>query len=538
MDFLRHYLLSILIILPALGAVAILFIRNRNAVRWAALSISAAVLLASLLLLICFDWHSGSSYAYFEDGGVVQLVERLNFPGGFNAQYLVGIDGLNFPMVLLTTFVFLLATAASWKLEKLPRTYFALFLLLESTFLGVFLSLDCFLLSFFLILSLPPIYLLIRNWGAKRRPGAALHFLLYHLAASILLLIAAIGIYLKTRQFIPGGSVDLIHLAGPELQLKFIAAMGGANSAMASGLFRLVLFSFLIRLPVWGLHVWLVDAAVEAPAAISMVVCGLTQCIGGYGILRIALPIFPGVAKSLWLLPAAWGVFTLIYGALAAMSQDDLKRLVAYSGMSLMGFVALGIGVMTTTSLNGALFMMVSQAVIGAALLYIAGLFEKRAGDSDLSQLDDPAEKRPLLGSFTAIALLAVMGLPGLSGFIGQIMILLGTFSAGNDGSILRNWAQHAGHHSNIIRQTRLLACFACLGMVLVGGYTLRTLQRLLQGSPAMESREISDLNHREIAILTPLIIWMILLGVLPWIFFFAFTNQTVWALVKLLGSS
>src|SRR5688500_10167767 len=340
MSFLHNWLLTILIFLPSLGAVLVLLANGRDAVRRAGLAVTVITFALSLLLFLpgVYDWTAGQGYGYLEGagstGGVVQLVQEVPWIAAFNIEYKVGIDGLSFPLVVLSTFICMLSALASWNIEKMSKGYWALFLFLETGILGVFLSLDFFLFYVFFEVSLLPMYFLIGIWGGPRKEYAAIKFFLYTLVGSIGLLIVLIGTYLYSRGFMgdPRGTFDLVTLASPAFQQHLAQQIGGGAAALtgpiAKTFFVLLMVGFLIKVPAVPVHTWLPDAHVEAPTPISMILAAILLKMGGYGIFRIAYPLYPEAGIELWHVFAVIGVISIIYGALCAMARTDFKKLV------------------------------------------------------------------------------------------------------------------------------------------------------------------------------------------------------------------
>ncbi len=512
------HLLSILVFLPTLGAIATLFARSRDAVRWTALSTTLLTLVFSLGLFFVFSFGSGTA----------QLVEIASWIPSFNVEYKLGIDGLSLPLIILTTFISVLACIASWNITKMTRGYMALFLFLETGILGVFCSLDFFLFYVFFEVSLLPMYFLIGIWGGPRKEYAAIKFFLYTLVGSIGLLIVLIGTYLYTRSIVPGGTFDLVKLSSPQMREALRAA--GLSGFVARTFFLLAMLAFLIKLPAVPFHTWLPDAHVEAPTPISMILAALLLKLGGYGVFRVAYPLFPDIAREMWLLIAIVGVVSIIYGALCAMSQTDFKRLVAYSSISHMGYVLLGAAMMTDTAMHGAMFMMVAHGITSAMMFFLVGVVYDRAHHRELPRLGGLASTMPVYAGFSIVGFFATLGLPGLCGFVGEVLVLIGSFSAAS-GSGAKTLVS-MGYAS--AAQIYTLSIIACFGLILTAGYMLWAMQRIFFGSEREEYKAFPEIDRREVLVLTPLAVMAIALGILPSMLFFVFTSATVTAMMKL----
>ena len=510
MDWLQHHLLSILMLLPLTGAMFVLVAGPIRRVRQIALTTSLLTFTCSLLLPITFDRHVA--------GGAFQMVQAISVTAPISLHYKVGLDGLSFPLVIFTTLVATLALVASWNVAKEPRRYLALLLVLETTLLGTFVSLDFVCLWTFSTLTVLLIYFLTGFWGGARRDYAAVKFALFALIGSTALLVVLIEMYRLAHSF------DLVAL--PALIKSHLIA-GHMTAHRSRALFLLAMFAFLTRLAVVPLHAWLPDLHAEAPVPIAMLVAALLPAAGGYGIFRIAYPLFPDAGRSLWLLIGGVGVATIIFAALCAMAQTELKPLIAYSGLAQNGLIVLGVAMMTPASMNGAIFMMVAGGITSGMLVIIAGIIHDRVHHGVLSRLGGLAGAMPWCWGFSAVALFANVGLPGLCVFVGQILVLLGTFQAAHSDSILIR----AGAPARYLSAIGLIACSA---IVLNAVYTLRTMRQVFFGPSRPEQTGLGDLSARDITVLTAFTVVAVSLGILPSVVFFTFTDQTMIALLKL----
>jgi NADH-quinone oxidoreductase subunit M len=431
------------------------------------------------------------------------LIVRHNWIPQFNIQYYLGVDGISLSLILLTGLVNVLACLASFSIEKQVKGYFSLFLLLTSSMMGVFLALDMFLFYVFFEIMLLPMYFLIAIWGGENREYAAIKFLLYTLFGSVFILVAILILYFMpgsdpgqvagVKEAFTGHSFDAVRIA------QVAAHTGYYNLSAQCWVFMLFLIGFLVKLPSFPFHTWLPDAHVQAPTPISMILAGVLLKIGGYGLIRLAWPLAPAGAYYFSYFVATLGVVSIIYGALAAMAQTDFKKLVAYSSVSHMGYVTLGMAVMTLRTpqyyaygVNGAMFMQIAHGITSTGMFFLVGVIYERAHTRDLNKLGGLWNVMPIYGAVSFLIFFGSMGLPGLCGFVAEAFVILASFNY-NVG----------------------LTVFAAASVILTAGYILWTLQRVFLGR-SEQYKGLHDLNLREMVIAIPLVVLTVVLGVWP----------------------
>jgi NADH-quinone oxidoreductase subunit M len=537
-------LLSLIVFLPAAGALALMlpvFPKDKpELVKLVSLFITIAVFLLTAWMAL------GGGGAGKFDKGVAEMQDAFSLPWipSFNIYYLMGLDGISFTLVLLTSFLSVLAMGASWPINKHVKAYCVLYLLLETGMLGVFMALDFFLFYVFWEVMLLPMYFLIGVWGGPRREYAAIKFFLYTLLGSVLMLIAILMLYFNSdlrvlaqvSDLLPENEVkavawEQLHLsadateavqqAGAEpihtFNILALAKMGqhtelfDAKMLFGKSLqwwaFVLLFIGFAIKVPIVPVHTWLPDAHVEAPTPISMILAGVLLKMGGYGIIRICYPICPDAGYDLAYVVTFIGVLSMLYGAFAALAQKDFKRLVAYSSVSHMGYVMLGIGVWSAVAgtnynpeywqlgMNGAMFQMIAHGISSAGMFFMVGVIYDRVHHRNLDEFGGLFAKSPVYSGLAFGIFFAGLGLPGLCGFIGEVFVTLSVWNY-----------SHA------------LAVISAATVILTAGYILWTLQRVYLGPEykGPHGDHITPINGRELAIAVPLLAFAIWFGVYP----------------------
>ena len=468
--------LSALIAVPAAGAAVVALIPGDRRPALRAVALGASLLVLALAVALLVDFETGmAGYQFLEERSWIEAL---------GVRYVVGVDGISLFMVALTALLFPVALLASVKIERRVRAYHALMLLLEAGLMGIFLAVDLFLFFAFWEVVLVPMYFIIGAWGYDGRVYAALKFFLYTMAGSVLLLLGILAL-------------AFLHAAAPGNDLTFdlrtLMAWEGLSPATARWLFLAFFASFAVKVPLFPLHTWLPDAHVEAPTAGSVLLAGVLLKLGAYGFLRFSLTLFPQAAVDLAPLLLTLATIGIIYGAVVAAMQRDLKKLVAYSSVAHLGFVVLGTFALTTPGIQGGLFTMVSHGLTTGALFLLVGILYERRHTRNIDDFGGVWKSAPRLGGIFLAVTFASIGLPGLSGFVGEFLSLLGAFLT-----------------------RRPYAVVATVGVILAAVYMLWAFQRVFTGEPEGENASVRDLDARELLTVVPLLAVSLVLGVYP----------------------
>jgi NADH-quinone oxidoreductase subunit M len=547
--------LSLLVFLPALAALVIAILPRLADESYKLISLAVTIF---VFILTLGFFRKGAPIDFEVGVAGMQNLFNTDWIPSFGIQYFMAMDGISFPLIVLTAFLSVLAMAASWPITKHVKAYCILFLLLETGMLGVFLALDFFLFYVFWEVMLLPMYFLIGVWGGPRREYAAIKFFLYTLVGSVLMLIAILMLYfnsdltrLNATQLANAGIIKVTANNTPEQALadwqqgdsllakQYAERMAEQNPQQRSPLntfnilalqqmgqntdlfdsevfmgrsvqwwaFVLLGIGFIIKVPSVPFHTWLPDAHVEAPTPISMILAGVLLKMGGYGIIRICYPICPNAGYDLALVVSGIGVFSMVYGAFAALAQKDFKRMVAYSSVSHMGYVVLGLGVWSAMAdtgynadywkmgANGAMFQMIAHGISSAGMFFCVGVLYDRVHHRDLDKFGGLFAKMPVYSGIAIAIFFAGLGLPGLCGFIGEVLVVL-----------------------SVWKYSYVLAVISAAVVILTAGYILWAIQRVYLGAEykGPHGEALTPITMRELAIGVPLVIMAVLFGIFP----------------------
>ena len=477
-------LLVFTVFFPAVAAAVIALTVPRDSedqAKWLALIATLTTLVTSLILLVAFDrTPDDAAFDPFQFESQATWIDAGT--AGFDVQFHMGVDGLGITMVLLTTFLFVVATLISFGVKMRTKEYFIWLLALQTGVLGVFTSLDLLMFFLFWEVELLPMYMLISIWGSGRKEYSAMKFVLFTIAGSALMLVGFLVLGFSAE---PGPTFDMVALRqsgiGDDLLPEWL-------------IFGLIFAAFAVKLPVFPVHTWLPDAHTDAPTAVSVILAGVLLKMGGYGILRILVSLMPDMARDYGPYLAALAAFSIIWGAIITLRQKDLKRLVAYSSVSHMGYVLLGIAALSHVSLNGAALQMFTHGTITGLLFVMVGVIYDRAHTRNIDELSGLAHTMPLAATVMVIAGLASLGLPALSGFVAELLVFLGSFD-----------------------EYTVATIFAVIGILLSAGYITWMIQRVFFGPKTERWASLPDANNWwEQVPMAALVIVIVAVGVRP----------------------
>ena len=529
-------MLTLLIFTPILFGLIIALMPSAWRFSFKYITLLATLLQLGMSIWMYCNFKTGAGFAGVSHEAQFQFVQKLQWInldlgsiGKMQIDYFVGIDGISVTLLVMSSFVLVIAALASWEITANLKGFFVLFLILDMAVIGVFCSLDFFLFYIFYELMLLPLYFLIGMWGGARREFAAIKFFLYTLFGSVFMLLVMIGLYLSVKDPATGShTFNIVQMMNPaNYDSGSVFSLAGHQTILGMPArtvgFAILFIAFAIKVPVVPLHTWLPDAHVEAPTPVSIILAGILLKVGGYGIIRVCIGIFPDIAaaNAWWL--GLLGVISILYGALNALAQQDLKRMIAYSSISHMGFVLLGIASLTPEGISGAVMQMVSHGFLSTMLFFLAGVIYNRVHDRGISHFRGLATIMPKYTVFIMIAFFASLGLPGFSAFIGEAFSLTGAFKSPSVNGLLPYW----------------MAACGSIGILLSAAYFLWTLQRMFFGPVNLKGGSVwltalTDLNLREKLTLLPLALIALALGLMPSLVFDKI-NDSVVAFVQFL---
>lgn len=483
-------LLNYILWLPFIGMIAVLVMPKGKDqwVRYASLVTTFITFICTLVLWGQFD----NSIAGMQPNFMVEMP----WIKSFHIYYRLGVDGIALPMILLTGLLFFICVLSSWTVTKSVKAYFAMMLMLQGSVFGVFLSLDFFLFYVFWEVMLIPMFFLIGIWGGENREYAAVKFFLYTFFGSIVMLVGIIALYYATGQ--SAESFNILAMHGGRFTQETVEVFGSTFS-FERLFFWAMFLGFAIKVPVFPFHTWLPHAHVQAPTAVSVILAGVLLKMGTYGFLRIAFPIFPMATAEYSTVIAILGLISVLYGAFCAMAQNDVKKLVAYSSVSHMGFVMLGLAALTTQGMNGAVLQMFNHGTSTAMMFLMIGVLYERSHHRWIVRPDGTKgfgglyNQLPKFSTIFIIAMFASMGLPGLSGFISEALIFLGIFS-----------------------KFTTITVIAVIGLLIGAAYLLWMFKRMFFGEVIESNKDYTDMNKREVFYMLPLCACVIVFGVWP----------------------
>jgi len=497
MNFINENLITILILLPVFGAVAVIahqmFWKRETQLKWVTLGFTIVNFLISLMLL--GPATAGSSGFSFE--------KNVTWITAINTNYHVGIDGLSLWLVLLTTFIMPITILSTWEPRKWTTAFYAFLLLMESAMIGVFVSLDLLVFYLFFEASLVPMFFLIGIWGGDNRIYAAVKFFIFTAFGSLLMLAAIIALYYVHQTVAGVGTFDYVTLT--ETIKAGTLSFSGHWETAGTLMFLAFALAFAIKVPLFPFHTWLPDAHTEAPTAGSVILAAVLLKMGTYGLMRFNFTLFPDQSREWAFLFIILAIIGIIYGALVAMVQPDVKRLVAYSSVAHMGFVILGMFSFTEWGMQGALYQMLSHGISTGALFLLVGFIYERRHTREITQFGGLANVMPVYATIFVITTMSSIGLPFLNGFVGEFLIMLGMFKS----SILpamngTNW-------------NYIATMLAGTGVIFAAVYLLWMVQRVFFGRVTNpKNRSLADLSWREIGLIAPLLFLMVYMGVYP----------------------